>query len=121
MTSHARNDRRARLEYIVDTVGIGKVMCESCYEDRKQWCNHRIHRNFRAGSGSMAEGFWFQQEDAPRFERKGSSKWELQKESALLIAGLIFLKIFVIIIIEKEKKEAGKYGFATCARLALHR
>ena len=35
MTSHARNDRMARLEYIVDTVGIGKVMCESCYEDRR--------------------------------------------------------------------------------------
>ena len=40
MTSHARNDRRARLEYIVDTVGIGKVMCESCYEDRRANYSH---------------------------------------------------------------------------------
>lgn len=34
MTHHAKNDRMARLEYIVDTVGVGKVIATSIELDK---------------------------------------------------------------------------------------
>lgn len=33
LTTHATRDRLARLNYIIDTVGVGKVMCEGIFDD----------------------------------------------------------------------------------------
>jgi len=36
LTTHAKRDRMARLEYIIDTVGVGKVMCEATFHDARE-------------------------------------------------------------------------------------